>query len=243
MKRSAVILLLAAGCSHAPPPKSEPAPAPVVERPAPRPAADADDEIKVSGTLGTLNDEEVSGPFQRRWDDITACFTSAKSKLWYLGGKVELKFRVLHSGDPKNVYVVSSNIGSWEVERCILAIGRDLHFGRPHGGNEAEFTYPIEFHGKASVATWDAERVAPLLKKPKPRHDVFECKQKSPNGLPSSLQMTVYVAPGGKITSAGLAADAPIDDGFGACLVSKAQAWRLEDPLGKIAKATVQMSD
>jgi hypothetical protein len=243
MKRAAVVVgLCLAGCSHAPPPIKETASAPVAA-PAPPPKPEADDEIKVSGTLGSLNDEEVAGPFQRRWDDITACFTNAKNKLWYLGGKVELKFRITHSGDIKNVFVSSSNIGNWEVERCILAIGKDLHFSHPHGGSEAEFSYPIEFHGKAAVATWDADRVAPALRKVKPRKDVSECKQKAPNGLPSSLNMTLYVAPGGKVTSAGLAADAPIDDGFGACLVGRAHAWRLDDPLGKIAKATVQMTD
>jgi hypothetical protein len=243
MKLWVASCVLWVGCSHAPPPKQETAPAPVAAAPAPAPKADADDEIKVSGVLGSLNDEEVAGPFQRRWDDITACFTNAKTKLWYLGGKVELKFRILHTGEPKNVFVSSSNIGSWEVERCILAIGKDLHFSHPHGGNEAEFSYPIEFHGKAAVATWDSDKVAPHLKKAKPRKDVSECKQKSANGMPSSLQVTLYVAPGGKVTSAGLAADAPIDDGFGACLVERAHAWRLDDPLGKIAKATVQMSD
>jgi len=36
-----------------------------------------------------------------------------------------------------------------------------------------------------------------------------------------------------------LAADAPLDDRFANCLVGKTRQWRLDDPLGKIAKATV----
>jgi TonB family protein len=243
VKRLLVVVFVAAGCGHAPPPPAAPPPrasAPALERSAPRP--DADDEMKVSGTLGTLNDEDIAGPFERRWGEITSCFTQAKSRLWYLEGKVELKFRVAHSGDPKAVYVSSSSVGSYDVERCILAIARELHFSKPHGGGEAEFTYPIEFHGKAALATWDEARVGPFLRKPKPRRDVLDCKKQAQRGLPSSLTMTLYVAPGGKITSAGLAADAPIDDGLASCLVGKAQLWRLDDPLGKIAKATVSMN-
>lgn len=233
-------------CGHAQP-KSEPAPAPApapVAAPAPAPAED--DQIKVSGTLGTLNDEEVSGPFQRRWDDITQCFADAKGKLWYLGGRIELKARVIKSGDLKSMYVVSSTLGNYDAERCILAIARELHFSRPHGGSEAEFTYPIEFHGKSAVQEWDEARVAPKLRTPKVRSDVRECKQKassSGNGLPPSVTMTLWVAPGGKITSAGVAADAPLDEQFASCVTGRARLWRLDDPLGKIAKATVGVKE
>jgi hypothetical protein len=242
MRRFLVAGLLAA-CSHAPP-KSEPAPAPQpVAAPAPKPAAEDDDQIKVSGTLGTLNDEEVSGPFQRRWDDITQCFADAKGKLWYLGGRIELKARVVKSGDLKSMYVVSSTLGNYDAERCILTIARDLHFSRPHGGSEAEFTYPIEFHGKSAVQEWDEARVAAKLHTPKVRGEIRECKQKSSNGLPPSVTLTLWVAPGGKITSAGMAADAPLDEGFAACVVGRARLWRVDDPLGKIAKCTVGVRD
>jgi TonB family protein len=240
MKRL-VVLLLVAGCSHAPPPAAKPVAQAPAAAPAPVAKPAADEEMQVAGTLGTLADEEIAAPIQRRWDEITACFTDAKSKLWYLDGRVELKFRVTHSGEPKSVYVSASNIGSWDVERCILTIARELRFSKPHGGGEAEFTYPIEFRGKAALATWDEARVAPLLKKPKPRKDLHECRQKG--RMPSSLTMTMYVAPGGKVTSAGLSADAPIDEQLAQCLVAKAQLWRLEDPLGKIAKATAPLRD
>jgi hypothetical protein len=237
MRRLAVIFFVAA-CGHAQP-KSEPAPAPPPRAVAPAPAQEDDDpQMKISGNLGTLNDEEVSGPFQRRWDDITQCFTDAKGKLWYLGGRIEIKVRVDRAGAPKSLYVSSSTLGNYDAERCILTIARDLRFSRPHGGAEAEFTYPIEFHGKAAVQEWDESRVAGKLRNPKVRSDMHECKQKSAGATPS-VTMTLWVAPGGKITSAGFAADAPIDDGFASCLVERTRLWRLDDPLGKIAKATV----
>jgi hypothetical protein len=195
--------------------------------------------MSVSGTLGTLSDEEIGGPFERRWDQVSRCFAEAraKSKLWYLAGKVELKIRVGQDGKPKTAFVSSSTVGHYDVERCILGIARELSFSRPHGGSEAEFTYPIEFRGKAAVMPWDGERLGPAMARHK--KDVSACKRALAAALPPSVMMTVYVAPGGKVTSAGFHADAPLDDTFAMCLIEKCRTWRVDDPLGRIAKATV----
>jgi TonB family protein len=239
MRGALALALLVGGCAHhAAAPAPPPAPvAKAAVAPTPEPA----DEMKVAGTLGTLDEDEIAGPFQRRWDDITRCYDEAAKKQQYLGGKIELKLRVSAAGDPKSVFVASSTFGNYEGERCVLAIARELHFAHPHGGGEAEFSYPIEFRARRPVQTWDQARVSPSLLRH--RKDVHECKAKSPGGLPPSLSMTVYVAPGGKIASAGLAADAPLDDAFGECLVAKTRGWRLDDPLGKIAKATVGVAE
>jgi hypothetical protein len=234
-----LIALFVAGCSHAPPPKQEPVRQTVAPTPAPPPRSDADDEIKVSGTLGTLNDEEVSGPFQRRWDDITHCYEAEAGQKQFLGGKIEVKLRVGASGDPKAAFVAASTFGNYDAERCVLGIARELHFARPHGGAEAEFTYPIEFRARRPVQTWEEARVSTAVMRH--RKDVHECKGHA--SLPPALSMTVYVTPGGKIASAGLAADAPLDDAFAACLVGKSKLWRLDDPLGKIAKASFGVAE
>lgn len=239
MRRGLAMLaaVAAVGCAH----KPAPAPAPVAEAPPAPPRTEAPDEMKVSGTLGTLSDEQIAGPFQRRWDDITRCYDQAAERLTYLGGRIDLKLHIGPTGDPTSAYVVSSTFGNYGAERCVLQIARALHFARPEGGAEAEFTYPIEFRARRAVQTWDEARVSPAVARH--RRDVAACKAKSPGGLPRTLTMTVYVAPGGKVTSAGLAADAPLDDGFAECLVQRSRAWRLDDPLGKIAKATVAVAE
>ena len=240
MKRILVAAAFVAGCAHEAP-RPAPAPAPVVQE-APRPTReDPDEQMKVAGTLGTLDEDEIAGPFQRRWDDITKCYDEVAQKQQFLGGKIEVKVRITHAGDPKSAFVVSSTFGNYEAERCVLAIARELHFPKPKGGGEAEFTYPIEFRARRPVQTWEEARVSPSLLRH--RRDVHDCKAKAAGGLPPSLSMTVYVAPGGKIASAGLAADAPLDDAFAECLVQKTKAWRLDDPLGKIAKATVGVAE
>jgi hypothetical protein len=235
----AAVAALATGCAHEAP-KAAPEPAPVVQRPPP-PKEEPADEMKVAGTLGTLNDDEIAGPFQRRWDDITRCYDEVAQTKQYLGGKIEVKLRVAASGDPKSAFVAASTFGNYDAERCVLGIARALHFSRPHGGAEAEFSYPIDFRAKRPVQVWEEARVSPSLMRH--RKDVHECKGKATASLPPTLSMTVYVAPGGKIASAGLSADAPLDDAFGSCLVGKTKSWRLDDPLGKIAKATVGVGE
>jgi TonB family protein len=232
--RRVFVLLVLAGCAHKAPPPPPPAAAPVAEAP---PRRDADDGIAVSGTMGELSSDEIEGPFKRRWDEVTHCYQDVTSKINYLAGKIELKVRVARSGEPKSVFVSASTFGNYEMEHCVLELARALHFPTPHGGPEAEFTYPIEFRATRGVTEWDEGRVSPSVARH--RRDLQACKAKAPGALPSSLTLTMYVAPGGKVASAGLAADAPIDDQFAACLVQKTRTWRLDDPLGKIAKATV----
>lgn len=234
MRRLVALALLVGGCAH-PAPQAVVAAAPA-PAPAPPPPRESD-EMKVSGTLGSLSDDEIAGPFQRRWDDITRCYDQATARMQYLGGKIEIKVRIDRAGDPRSVFVASSTFGNYDAERCVLATARELHFARPHGGAEAEFTYPIEFRAKRAVQTWDKERVSPSVARH--RRDVMECRAKAGCGMPSSLTMTMYVAPGGKVASAGLSADAPLDEAFASCLVGRTRGWRLDDPLGKIAKATV----
>ncbi|MCU1277144.1 MAG: TonB family protein [bacterium] len=236
---AALPMALIVGCAHEPPPPPPP-PAPTVQRVAP-PKEEPADEMKVAGTLGTLSDDEIAGPFQRRWDDITRCYDAVAGKQQFLGGKIEVKVRVAATGDAKSAFVAASTFGNYDAERCVLGIARELHFARPHGGGEAEFSYPIDFHARRPVQAWEEARVSPSFARH--RKDVHECKAKAPGRLPSQLSMTVYVAPGGKIASAGLAADAPLDDAFAVCLVGKTKAWRLDDPLGKIAKATAGVAE
>jgi len=235
------VLVAVAGCaSKAPPPKAPP-PAPA---PAPAPVAKErpDDDMVVEGTLGSLTDDEISGPFQRRWSDVSRCYATEKQKLRYLGGKIELKFRVGHGGEPKSVHVQGSTVGSWEAERCILEIARGLTFSKPHGGKEAEFVYPIEFRSEAPVTPWagDDKRVVAAL--PRLKRDVAGCAAKaSGTKPPAGMVVTVYVGPGGKIASAGLHADAAVDETLATCVADKARTWRLFDPQGRMAKVSLRL--
>jgi hypothetical protein len=242
MRWGALTLMLGVvgGCAaKAPPPKAAaPAPAPEPERVA-KPSAD--EEMVVEGTLGSLTDDEIAGPFQRRWSDISRCYTNEKQKLRYLGGKIELKVRVGAAGEPKSVHLQGSTVGSWDAERCILEIARSLTFSKPHGGKEAEFVYPIEFRSEAPVTAWAGDDKRVVAAMPRIKKDVAGCAQKGAARPPAGMVVTVYVGPGGKIASAGLHADAAVDETLASCVADKARAWRLFDPQGRMAKVSLRL--
>ena len=163
-----------------------------------------------------------------------------RGKQQYLGGKIEVKLRVGDDGRAEvGVRGRRRRSATTTPSAACSASRASCTSRKPHGGGEAEFTYPIEFHARAAGA--DVGRGARGAVGGAPSQaDVRECKAQGAERLPPSLSMTVYVAPGGKMASAGLAADAPLDDAFAHVPGGQdARLWRLDDPLGKIAKATV----
>ena len=131
----------------------------------------------------------------------------------------------------RSAAVAGSTVGCYQVERCVLQVAGALRFPPPRGG-EGELTYPVEFPAKVAVGAWSQDRVAPQMS----RHarELRTCPDKAPR----PLRLTVYIGPGGRVASAGLSAEEPIDDRTGACLVARAQTWRFEDPLGQLVKAS-----
>ena len=237
--RALIVLLTVAGCAHAPPPAPPPRPAPAKVE-APPLAETREDSMVVAGTLGTLTDEEMNGPFKKRWSDVSRCYMAQKLKMGYLGGKVELRLRIGAGGAPTVVHVVTP-LGSLEAERCLVALARELSFGKPHGGPEAEFTYPVDFPVDATLRNWEPERGAKALGKAK--RDLQACARNAPATTTGPVTMTLYVGPGGKVTSAGIGADTPVDEKLATCLCDRAtKTWRLDDPLGAMAKVTFQVA-
>ncbi len=258
-------LVAVAACAKTAPPPARPEPAPKAEEPPPPPQVERDDGITMSGTLGTIAEADITQAFRRRWPDVTRCSQQAQARQHYLTGTIELRLRVGRDGVPIRAYIERSTLGNYETERCVLEIARAVTFPPPHGGPEAEFSFPIEVRPRASspyVVAWEEARVAPSLEKN--RKDVGICrgdpapaapKKKGARPkvvkaekqvvrptrveLPANLALTMYIAPGGRVASAGLAAAGPIDDTFATCLMGKAKAWKLDDPRSQIAKLTV----
>lgn len=247
------LLCLAACAKHVPPPKA-PEPPPPHEEPAPKP--EHDDGMQIEGQLGTISDEAIGHAFQEKWPDIARCSQVAQMRFAYLNGTIELKIRVGKDGAPLKAYVERSTLGNWDAEHCVLEVARTITFPSPKGGNEAELTFPIEIKPKhGSVIAWEESRIAPTAERS--RADAGVCRGDAPVGkagkgkkrpntapvavkeLPPNVSLTVYIAPGGHISSVGLAGEGPIDEQFAQCLVSRARTWRADDPRGRVAKATI----
>ncbi len=237
------LAVLGGGCASSPAPK-QPAPAlekSEPERPPAKPAPEEPDGLEVQGTLGTVKAEDVEQVFKGRFSAMVDCVKASKTKFRFLGGAVDVKVKLDAKGAPKQSFLQSSTLGHREAEACIEKIVAELRFSPPKGGKEAEFNYPVDFGSTAQVASWDGARVETKMAAFRPH--VRECKRRAPGGLPPGIALTVYIGPGGKVLSAGVAAEAPVPAPIADCLAEKARLLRLVDPLGQVAKATVAVRE
>ena len=198
------------------------------------------DDVQVEGLKGHLDRADVQPVIEGSWDRVQACYSGGIGKLRYVGGQVELKFRVARDGAVKHVLVARGTLGAWAVEKCVLEIARQMHFPRPKGG-EAEFSFPIDFPARGRAIAMDdgraqSELPPKLAKLVKCNEDAAEAEEP----MPGRIDVTLYVGPGGKVTSAGFAADGnePIPDAWGDCASAEATTWKLTDPRGSVWKAT-----
>jgi hypothetical protein len=191
------------------------------------------EEFQVTGTVGTIDQDAIDQPFQMLGGEINRCYHDGAARLWYLGGKLELKVKVQGDGGVKEVATVTP-IGNLAVERCVAEIVRGMHFAHPKGGPEAEFNYSWDFQARAAVKDWGTDDASAHFEKH--RKDLKDCMRRG--SPPPGLRVTFFVAPGGKVTSVGVGADAPVADDYATCVAERVSTWKFDDPLGKIARAT-----
>ncbi len=196
--------------------------------------APRDDDFDVQSELGTLDQSAIDGPLGAASGAVQGCYRSAVAKQWYLGGRLEVKVRVRGDGAVKQV-ATTTPLGNRDVEQCVAGVVGGLKFATPRGGREAEFDYGWDFRGgKAPLTAWGNGDVGRQFAKH--RGELAACGR--PGGLPRGLKVTFFVLPGGKVASVGVGADVPVADGVARCIAGRVAAWRFDDPLGAIARAT-----
>lgn len=179
-------------------------------------------EIKVEGGLGSLDVQVVQRALDERAADVEACFKEHAGTLRYVGGAVILHVRVGKDGAVKST-AVQSDLGAWEVEKCLVGVARRLRLGKPTGG-EAQVQLPLAFPERTSFEESDSEELDGKLR------GVARC------GKAREVTVTAYVGPGGRITSAGFSSEKPLPDGWGDCAIAKVRAVTVTDPRGKVVK-------
>jgi len=195
------------------------------------------DEVQVEGLKGRIDRTDIQPVIEGSWPRVQECYTGGIGKLRYVGGQVELKFRIARDGSVKRVQIARGTLGSWTVEKCVLELARAMSFPRPKGG-EAEFSFPIDFPSRGRAIAMDERRVESEL--PPKLAQLSKCHDASDGPMPGQIDVTLYVGPGGTVTSAGFAADGnqPIPEAWADCAEAMATAWKLTDPRGSVWKAT-----
>ena len=198
---------------------------------------DDDDEpgLEVKGLKGSLSSYDIQAGVEPHAGSISACYSSNLKKRRYLGGDITFKFTVKIDGDVKLVQLSKSDLGAWDVEKCMLSVARTMKFAAPKGG-EAEFTLPLEFDATRSVIWLEEE--AGLAQVKELKGELGSCASETKTRAPNDVMVTLYVGRRGAVTSVGFASPAkqPIADDWADCAEAKIRAWVLADPLGKVAK-------
>lgn len=228
-------LLSCAGPTAPRAPAAAPTVAPVAAA-APAPVAEGDrDSMSLQGGMGQIDQAQVQEEWKRHMPEVNRCYTEVLQRHWYLSGELVVKVRLGETGQVRAAAVVRSTLGNYDIERCVTQVALRLQLPAPKGGAEAEFSCPVEFPARATVRTWPEDRVAPELSRH--RGELTTCRRGG-KASPSALRLTVYIGPGGRVSSAGLSADEPIDERLASCLLARTKGIRFDDPLGELVKAS-----
>jgi len=242
MKSAALLLVIgvAAGCGSDKPARrgDEGGPEFAVRQKRAKKAArpgDGPAEMKVDNELGVLDTQAVEETLEGHFEEVRGCYTRAGKAQRYAGGKVLLRFLIEGDGHAKDVLVVESSLGNYEVERCLVEVGRRMVFDAPNGAKATTFDYPVEFRSTNQVAVLDIDGlkierdVAAFLPQlascgPVAEGDAVAIMYIEPNGLPGSV---------------GLAAGSTLDEDAGDCVVQTVRRWRMSASLpGRVLRAT-----
>ena len=198
-------------------------------------ADDPAQAMHIDNELGVLDGEDVNATMREHFDDIRACYSRAGKAQRYAGGRVQLRFLVAGDGSAQDVLVVESTLGNYDVERCLVDVGRRITFHAPSGRKSTTFEYPVEFRSTNQVAVLDLEGL-------KVEHDVSVfLPQLAVCGrlAPEDATAVVYIESNGTPGSVGLAAGGTLDEDVGDCMVQTIRTWKMSATLpGRVMRAT-----
>jgi hypothetical protein len=195
------------GCAgEPPPPKVAPPPPAEPQKAVPLVA-------KTSSELGSVDPDAVKRAFGQLNDRFMDCQKRALDRLELLAGGVKFFLRIGATGTAKWAYLEESDVGDRETERCLVDVVMAASWPKPDGG-DAEVRYSMELPLQATRPpnAWRSDKVAEALGKHGEAID--KCKA----GANTAFHATMYVGPGGKVLSAGVAVSNKDSDDKADCL-------------------------
>lgn len=173
--------------------------------------------MDVQNEMGVYDSADVDETLAEHMEDVRACYDRAGRARKYAAGKVTLRFAVDGAGRPSEVLVIDTELGNYEVERCLVEVARRIKFPPPGGNKGTTFEYGVEFRSTGEMAVQDLD--ASL----KVERDLasFLHQATGPCGVvaPGGASAVFYIEPTGQVGSVGLAADSTLDEQAASCLV------------------------
>lgn len=185
------------------------------------------DGMKVDNELGVVDVADVEAVLQDNFGRITGCYNRAGKAQKYAQGQVLLRFVLAGDGRTDDVLVVESDLGNYEVERCLVEVGRKLVFRAPEGRKSTTFDYPVEFRPSGHMAVLDIDglKIDRDLATLAPQLSICGPLGKDP------VAAIMYIEPNGSVGSVGLTSSSTLDEDVGDCVVQTMRGWHLTTTL------------
>jgi len=183
--------------------------------------------VKLDSELGVVESEDVEEALQARMSEIRGCYARAGDAQRYAEGRVVLRFLVTPQGRTRDVWVVDSSLGSYDVERCLVAIGRQIRFPAPGGRDGTTFDYPIAFRSTEQVPVLDIDGLKVEQDLTAALPTLGACGQLAA----SPVSAILYIEPDGAPGSVGLSVPAALDEKVAECMVESIKKWRMSAKL------------
>jgi hypothetical protein len=189
-------IAVALGCGGEEPPAKAPEPAHAPEKPVPLVA-------KTSSELGSVDPAVLKRAFAALDDKYLTCQKRALDRVEVIAGNVKFFMRIGSDGSAKWAYLEETDLGDRETEKCLVDVVLDAKWPKPDAG-DAEVRYSMELPLQATrpPSAWSAEKVAGAVERSGGAVD--RCKA----GATATFRATMYVGPGGRVLSAGVATPA-----------------------------------
>lgn len=197
-------------------------------------------QMGLENETGVYDSGDIEDTMSAHLEEVRDCHGRAGDARRYVAGKVTLRFTVAGDGVPQDVLVIATDLGNYNVERCLVDMGRRVKFPPPEGHKAATFEYPVEFrstHEMMQIQDLDDSMkvdrdVAGLM------HSLAACGPVTETGASASF----YIEPNGNVASVGLASEAPLNEQAGACLVKEMHRWKMSATLpGRVLRCRVNI--
>lgn len=155
---------------------------------------------KTSQELGGVDPKAVKRAFGALDDKYMECQKRALDRLELVAGNVKFFLRIGSDGSAKWAYLEESEIGDRETERCLIDVVMAARWPKPDAGDaEVRYTMELPLQAARPPSDWTPDKVAGALGRNGDAID--KCKA----GAGTTFHATMYVGPGGKVLSAGVA--------------------------------------
>jgi hypothetical protein len=195
-----------------------------------------DDGMEMMQEFGGMNQEKVDKIFRRITPDLSACLTDVGRDQDFLFGDVAFLFKVNLQGVAEIAQVKSSNLGSFRAERCMLAVIKKTTWPKPVGGHIGLVNYgPMGYVAPDDIrppVEWSSSDVEKTLTDSKNAEELYACGRGGP------YEVTAYIAPNGRVLSAGVAHTDDNGEETAACLAGAIEAMTFDSPGSWKAKVT-----